>query len=151
MGAMVPKITPLLDLAGIGGILCHGCFDVLHIGHIRHLEAARAMRPEGPLTVTITADRFISKGHGRPVFPAADRAQCLAALACVDHVAICEESTGLSAIDTIRPVLYVKGKEYEHASGVSAMEREAVLQYGGTMAYTDRWHSTTAILERLSV
>ena len=106
------------------------------------------MSPIGPLTVTITADRFISKGTGRPVFSAADRAYCLAALWCVDNVAIVEESTGLSAIETIRPALYVKGKEYEHASGVTAMEREAVLQHGGRMAYTDRWYSTTALLER---
>ena len=146
---MVQKIKPLASLSGVGGILCHGCFDVLHIGHIRHLEAARALHPEGPLTVTITADAFIHKGLGRPIFPAADRAHCLAALACVDNVAICHESTGLSAIETIRPRLYVKGKEYEQASGISAMEREAVVQHGGQTAYTDRWCSTTSIIERL--
>lgn len=145
------KITSLSALTGIGGILAHGCFDVLHIGHIRHLEAARALCLTGPLTVTLTADAFIRKGVGRPIFSAADRAHCLAALECVDHVAICDESTGLSAIEAIRPVWYVKGKEYEHAGGISAMEREAVQLYGGQMAYTDRWSSSTSILERLGV
>ena len=68
----------------------------------------------------------------------------------MDNVAICHESTGLSAIETIRPRLYVKGKEYEQASGISAMERELVLQQGGQVAYTDRWQSTTRILEKLN-
>lgn len=145
---MVSKITRLTELNGIGGTLCHGCFDVLHIGHIRHLQAAKDLGM-GRLTVTVTADQYIKKGAGRPIFPATVRAECLAALACVDYVAIVEEATGLTAIETIRPEIYVKGYEYEGVGGIAEMERMAVMNHGGEMAYTERWCSTTTILERL--
>jgi len=142
------KIVPLEDLTGMRGTLCHGAFDVLHVGHIRHLQAARRLGV-GALIVTVTADHFMRKGPGRPIFPAEIRAECLAALACVHFVAIVEESTGLSAIETIRPLFYVKGREYDGQGGIAELERLAVEQHGGVMAYTDRWESTTHILERL--
>ena len=148
---MVSKIRTLDELEDRRGILCHGVFDLMHIGHIRHLQVARNLRLDYPLIVTITADRFIRKGPGRPVFDAAVRAECLAALACVDYVAIVEESTGLSAIETIRPNIYVKGAEYAGQGGIAEFERLAVEAHGGSMAYTDRWCSSTSILERLHV
>src|SRR5262245_35107094 len=66
-------------------VLCHGCFDILHVGHIRHLQAASKL---GPVAVTITTDRFANKGIGRPIFPADLRAESIAALSCVEIVAI---------------------------------------------------------------
>ena|SRR2546428_3868511 len=141
------KLKPLVDLQNIGGVLAHGVFDLLHIGHIRHLLAARALLPEGPLTVTITADRFVRKGPGRPVFSAEIRAECLVALACVDHVAIVEEATGQSAITVIRPQFYVKGREYEQQKGDMERERWLVENYcNGRVIYTDMCCSSTALL-----
>jgi rfaE bifunctional protein nucleotidyltransferase chain/domain len=144
---MVSKITTVAALRHLGGILCHGCFDLLHIGHIRHLQHAKAMGSR--LTVTITADSFIRKGPGRPVFSAEIRAECLAALECVDHVSIVEESTAISVIQTLRPFLYVKGCEYEGQGGVAELERMEVEAIGGMMAYTPRWCSSTSLIERL--
>jgi cytidyltransferase-like protein len=143
------KVQLLGALAGLGGILAHGVFDLLHYGHIRHLQQAKALLPWTPLTVTITADRFIRKGPGRPIFPAEIRAECLAALACVDHVAIVEEATGLSAIATIQPRVYVKGIEYEGRGGIAELERMEVEALGGCVSYTPCWEHTTNILERL--
>lgn len=151
---MVRPVTKLLqidELADIGGVLCHGCFDLLHVGHIRHLQMARRLS-KGPLTVTITSDRFVTKnkGEGRPIVKMEERAECLAALACVDFVSIIDRESGLYAIHVIRPSAYVKGKEYEGQGGIAAEESEAVHQYGGRMFYTDRWESSTRILELLN-
>ena len=145
------KVRRLEELADIGGVLAHGCFDLLHYGHIRHLQQAKSAYPSAPLIVTITADGFIRKGPGRPLFPAEIRAECLAALACVDLVAIVYESTGLSAIEVIRPSVYAKGVEYLGQGGVAELERLLVEQYGGLMLYTPRWCSSTSIIERMAV
>lgn len=142
------KIVSLDQLTGFGGVLCHGCFDILHIGHIRQLVYARGLAPRSvPLIVTLTHDRFISKGAGRPCFSASLRAECVAAVDGVDYVAVVHEATGLQAIEIIRPAFYVKGREYEGRSGVTAMERELVERYGGTAVYTDVVYSTTKIVE----
>lgn len=125
----------LSNLHNVGGILCHGTFDLLHIGHIRHLMEASQMFPSLPLYVTITADRFIQKGPGRPVFPQEVRAEWVRSLYCVDDVAIVEEPTALMAIHTIKPRIYVKGWDYAE-KGVSKEEQEAVEMYGGVVHYT---------------
>jgi len=72
-------------------------------------------------------------------------------LACVDLVAIVYESTGLSAIEVIRPSVYAKGVEYLGQGGVAELERLLVEQYGGLMLYTPRWCSSTSIIERMAV
>ncbi len=144
------KIRKLEELTNFGGTLCHGCFDILHIGHIRHLVRARELAPEKSLIVTVTADRYISKGLGRPCFPAEIRAECLAALACVDYVAIVDEATGLTAIDVIRPRYYVKGHDYEGRGGIAALEQDRVRQFGGSTIFTDVVYSSSKILEQLN-
>lgn len=131
------KIISLSCLRNIGGVLAPGCFDLLHIGHIRHLIAAKAMMPEGPLTVALTADRFIAKGAGRPAFSEQIRAEWVAALECVDYVTIIEDATGIPAIVMIRPKIYVRGIEYDTILGVSGREIAAVIENGGHTAYTD--------------
>src|SRR5262249_36014971 len=78
-------------------VLCHGCFDLMHIGHIKHLQAARRMGDV--LVVTVTPDEHVAKGDGRPVFTGSLRAETLAALECVDYVAINRWPT---AVETIR-------------------------------------------------
>ena len=106
----VSRILPLDDLArrledsrraDLKIVHCHGCFDLLHIGHIRHLQAARAMGDL--LVVTVTADAYVDKGEGRPAFSDALRAEALAALVCIVLVAISPWPTAVEAIRLLRP------------------------------------------------
>ena len=128
-------ILPLRDLGCIGGILCHGCFDMIHIGHIRHFREARDINPIVPLTVTVTSDKYITKGFGRPAFSESVRAEWLSSIECIDYVSIVDDPTAVPAILTIRPRYYVKGGKYEK-SGVIEQEREALVYVGGFVVYT---------------
>src|SRR5580704_1827469 len=96
--------------AGQTVVQAHGTFDLLHLGHVRHLEAAR--RLGDLLVVTVTADRFVNKGPGRPVFSAELRAEMLATLQYVDWVAINNAPDAVNAIECIRPTVYIKGQDY---------------------------------------
>ncbi len=120
-------------------VMCHGTFDLMHTGHIRHLQ--RAKREGDVLVVTITGDEFVNKGPGRPVFGEDLRAETLAALSCVDFVAISFERTAIDAIMRLRPDLYVKGGEYRAAAddvtGNIEREQQAVEAYGGRIHFTD--------------
>jgi cytidyltransferase-like protein len=113
--------------------LCHGCFEILHPAHIRHLTAARRMADR--LVVTITADEFIHKGPGRPVMKESYRAEMLIALRVVDEVAIIEDATGVPGILRYRPDFYCKGSEYAgpDSTGRLELERAAVESYGGKL------------------
>jgi rfaE bifunctional protein nucleotidyltransferase chain/domain len=127
----------------------HGVFDLIHPGHIRHLETAR--RFGDMLVVTITPDHFVNKGPGRPYFPQALRAEALAALACIDYVAVNEWSTAVETIGVVRPDIYVKGSEYEDHSrdltGKIRDEVEAVEAVGGRIEFTsDITFSSTNLL-----
>lgn len=128
---------------------CHGCFDMLHVGHVRHLELARELGDV--LIVTVTSDRYVNKGPGRPMFRAHERAEMLAALRCVDHVGINDAATAIPAIRALRPTIYVKGKEYEgRMTPMLDDEKEAVESVGGKLVFVgqDVCH-TTDMLERL--
>ena len=119
-------------------VQCHGVFDLLHPGHIRHFEAARA---EGDvLVVTVTPDRFVNKGPGRPVFNQRLRAESIAALQSVDYVAIDEWPTAVEAIRRLKPAVYVKGSDYADAgddlTGKIVDERQAVEEHGGRIHFT---------------
>ena len=119
-------------------VQCHGVFDLLHPGHIRHFEAARA---EGDvLVVTVTPDRFVNKGPGRPVFNQRLRAESIAALQSVDYVAIDEWPTAVEAIRRLKPAVYVKGSDYADAgddlTGKIVEERQAVEAHGGRIHFT---------------
>jgi len=123
---------------GKRAVQCHGVFDLLHPGHIRHLEAARG---EGDLlVVTVTPDRFVNKGPGRPVFNQRLRAESLAALVSVDYVAITESPTAVDAIRKLRPAVYVKGSDYADSAadltGKIDDERLAVEAGGGRVHFT---------------
>jgi len=120
-------------------VLCHGTFDLMHIGHVRYLQRARK---EGDvLLVTVTADEFVNKGPGRPVFKEQLRAESLASLACVDFVAVNYALTAVDLLNGVRPSVYVKGAEYrahdEDVTGNIAREVEAVEKHGGRIFYTD--------------
>lgn len=127
----------LHELAGIGGVLCHGTFDLLHIGHVRYFKEARKY---GALTVTLTADRFVKKGPGRPVFPQEMRAEMIAAIRFVDQVAIVPEPSAIMAIRTVRPAIYVKGSEYIDVPQDDPihMEMAEVLRHNGKTIFITR-------------
>ena len=118
---------------------CHGVFDLLHIGHIKHLEAARQLGDA--LVVTLTPDRFVNKGPHRPAFPERLRAEALASLACVDFVAINEWPTAVETIQRLRPNFFVKGVVREagkrdHTNAIQ-QEEDAVKSAGGKLVLTD--------------
>src|SRR6266849_9441316 len=132
-------ISHQLRGTGRSVVQAHGTFDLLHLGHVRHLEAARALGDV--LVVTITADRFVNKGPGRPVFTEALRAEMLAALHFVTYVAIAEAPDAISAIEAIRPNVYAKGNDYQNpdgdVTGKITLERNIVEAHGGSVRFTD--------------
>ena len=134
------KLRSIADLAIVTDderiVLSHGCFDCLHIGHIRHLQQAKAMG--SILIVTVTPDRFVNKGKGRPVFNESVRVEMIAALECVDYVAINEWPTAVEAIREIMPTIFVKGAEYrDRPTLMLEDERRAVEFVGGELVFTD--------------
>jgi cytidyltransferase-like protein len=117
---------------------CHGVFDLMHPGHVRHFEAARA---EGDvLIVTVTPDRFVNKGPGRPVFNERLRSESVAALGSVAFVAITESPSAEDVIRRLCPSVYVKGSDYADVkndlTGKIADERRAVEEVGGRIHFT---------------
>jgi rfaE bifunctional protein kinase chain/domain/rfaE bifunctional protein nucleotidyltransferase chain/domain len=120
-------------------VLCHGTFDLIHTGHIRYLQ--RSKQEGDVLLVTVTGDTYVNKGPGRPVFNEQLRAENLAALACVDFVAINYAVSAVEALHEIRPSIYAKGGEYrshtDDVTGNIAREQEAVEVHGGYVLYTD--------------
>lgn len=137
--------------AGKKTVHCHGVFDLLHIGHLRHLDGAR--RLGDILVVTITPDHLVNKGPGRPAFTETLRAEALAMLECVDFVAINRWPTAIEVIRLLRPDFYVKGSDYIDAgkdiSGGIVDEQEAVEAGGGKIVFTeDITFSSSNLLNR---
>jgi rfaE bifunctional protein kinase chain/domain/rfaE bifunctional protein nucleotidyltransferase chain/domain len=135
----IAKTARALREQGKRVVLCHGTFDLMHTGHIRHLQCARQ---EGDvLCVTVTADAFVNKGPGRPVFNEQLRAESLAALACVDYVAINPAVTAVEILNDMRPNVYAKGSDYrshgDDVTGNISLEQRAVEAHGGRIFYTD--------------
>ena len=120
-------------------VLAHGVFDLLHLGHVRHLEAAR--RLGDLLIVTVTGDRFVDKGPGRPVFSQSMRAEMLAAVGYIDWSGVNEAKTAENLIEAIQPSVYVKGSDYANSAddltGKIDDERLLVEKYGGRVIFTD--------------
>ena len=135
--------------AGARIVLANGCFDVLHVGHIRYLAGARKLGDV--LVVGINSDEQVAlqKGDGRPVLPAAERAEIVAALEPVTYVTIFNEPTVEELLLAIKPDFHAKGTDY---TTETVPEREIVLSYGGTVAIVGdpKDHSSTEIIERLS-
>ncbi|NOX75099.1 MAG: adenylyltransferase/cytidyltransferase family protein [Gammaproteobacteria bacterium] len=135
-------------------VLCHGTYDLLHVGHIKHLQAARKLGDR--LLVTLTADPFVNKGPDRPVFTEALRAESIAALECVDGVAINSQETAVNVIEALRPHVYVKGSDYIRAqddvTGNIRREQEAVEAAGGRIHFTQEatFSSSTLLNEHFS-
>jgi len=108
----------------------HGVFDLLHIGHIRYLQAAHQLGDV--LIVTVTPDCFVNKGPHRPVFDEKLRAQAIAALGCVDHVAINPWPTAMETLRRLKPDIYVKGAEYRDSRTPELAHEEAEAAAVGT-------------------
>lgn len=120
-------------------VLCHGVFDILHPGHIRHFEAAR--RQGDIVVVTITPDEYVGKGPGHPYFHEQLRAESVASLESVSYVAINEWPTAIATIKTLKPNKYIKGSDYSNPqddlTGKIIEEEEAIKSIGGTICFTD--------------
>ncbi len=129
---------------------CHGVFDLLHVGHLRHFEQARNLGDL--LVVTLTPDRFVNKGVGRPAFGETLRAEFIAALSCVDYVAINRWPTAVETIRLLRPNVFAKGSEFRGLSdtlGHVSKEEEAIRALGGEMAFTeDLTFSSSALINQ---
>src|SRR6476619_759640 len=116
--------------AGLQLVLTNGTFDLLHIGHVRYLEAARA---EGDvLVVGVNSDASVRgyKEPGRPVVPQDERAEIVAALRCVDYAVIFDEATAVALVEALQPDVYAKGGDYA-PGGKPLPEADAVAAYGG--------------------
>ncbi|MEO1128698.1 MAG: PfkB family carbohydrate kinase [Planctomycetota bacterium] len=131
-------------------VQCHGCFDIVHPGHVRHLQ--HAARQGDILLVSITADELMNKGDGRPLFPQELRAENLAALDCVDWVFINHDETAIGLLAEVQPDIYIKGREYESNDDPRfALERDAVERAGGRIVFSsgDIVFSSTALIASL--
>jgi rfaE bifunctional protein nucleotidyltransferase chain/domain len=128
--------------------MAHGVFDLVHLGHVRHLESAR--RRGDLLIVTVTADAFVNKGPGRPAFTEQLRAEMLGALEYVDWVAINYAPDAIQTIAAIKPNYYVKGSDYADAAtdvtGKITEERRVVEAHGGELIFTDELTSSSTQL-----
>jgi rfaE bifunctional protein nucleotidyltransferase chain/domain len=127
-------------------VLANGCFDLIHAGHIRYLEGAKAIGDI--LIVGINSDEQVSllKGNGRPFMPENERAEIISALRCVDFVTIFPEPTVEQLLLAIKPDFHAKGTDYTEES---VPERETVLSYGGRVAIVGdpKDHSSTDMIK----
>ncbi|MAC95651.1 MAG: cytidyltransferase [Flavobacteriales bacterium] len=128
-----------LKKAGKRIVHCHGCFDLIHHGHIKHFEAAKKFGDV--LVVTVTEDKYVNKGPDRPFFNQHIRAENLSALEVVDFVAVNFASTAIPAIEKICPDFYVKGQDYkvseQDVTGGILVEKQAVESVGGKLVFTE--------------
>ena len=126
----------------------NGCFDVLHVGHVRYLQDAK--KEADVLVVGVNGDASVRelKGEGRPVMPAAERAEIIAAIDGVDYVTIFDEPSPARLLGALKPDVHCKGTDY---TADSVPERDVVRAYGGRVAIVGdpKDHSTTAILEKM--
>lgn len=131
--------------AGARVTLTNGCFDVLHVGHVRYLRAARELGGKVVVAINSDASARALKGEGRPVMPAEERAEILAALADVDAVVIFPEKDVRPIIREIRPDLHAKGTDY---TAESVPERDEVEACGGRVVIVGdpKDHSATEII-----
>ncbi len=142
------KLVSLEELASISAQLkkegktiahCHGCFDLMHPGHIKHFQSAA--KAADVLIVTVTQDKFVNKGPGRPVFNEQIRAESIASLECVTFVAVNKWATAIETINLLKPNFYVKGPDYKVRSNDVTnnigLEEQAVIDNGGKLHITD--------------
>lgn len=148
------RLTVLLDERRWNGTtvaLCHGCFDLVHIGHVDHLRLAGTLAEV--VVVSVSRDPVCAKGPDRPAFGLRDRMDVIAALEVVDWVVESPSVTAVDVIDVVRPDLYVKGPDYgppvaQRHAGLRS-EAQAVERWGGRVHLTGgRTSSSSALLAR---
>ena len=131
-------------------VLTNGCFDLLHTGHVRYLQAARALGDA--LVVAINGDDSVRalKGEGRPLNTERDRAEVVAALECVDHVVTFPEVRVTSLLEKVRPAIYVKGGDYTPAT-LHPEEGAALEKIGAEIRILpfERGYSTSSLIEKM--
>lgn len=144
------RVIHQLKAEGKNIVLCHGCFDLMHPGHIKYFQAAKKMGDV--LVVTITPDSYVDKGPGRPVFNEQLRVECIAALECVDYATINKWPTAEETLRLLRPHLFVKGQEFENLedkTGKIQREYEVVREIGAEMRFThETVFSSTQLLNK---
>jgi rfaE bifunctional protein nucleotidyltransferase chain/domain len=124
-----------LKSKGMTVVLCHGVFDILHMGHLKHFEEAKSKGDI--LVVTVTQDKFVNKGFNRPMFTDSIRARLLSNLSIVDYVAVNEYETAVETIRLVKPNIYVKGIEYKGLDNDAiTKEEEAIHSVGGKIVFT---------------
>jgi rfaE bifunctional protein nucleotidyltransferase chain/domain len=156
---MIPKIVELEELsnrckevrsAGKKIVATNGCFDLLHVGHVRYLQAARALGDL--LVVGLNGDRSVHelKGAGRPITTQSDRAEILAALECVDLVTIFPEIRAMKFLAAVRPTVYVKGGDYSSET-LDDEERAVLKQIGAEIRLIpfETGYSTSGLIEQI--
>lgn len=128
-------------------VLANGVFDLLHVGHVRYLEAARSLGDVLVVAVNSDASTRAYKGPGRPVIPEAERAELVAALAATDHVVVFGERDVVAILEALRPDVHAKGTDYTEAT---VPERAIVIGYGGRVAICGdpKDHSSTELIAR---
>lgn len=135
-------------IAGKKVVLANGCFDILHVGHLRYLKAAREMGDV--LVVAINSDKSVRliKDEGRPVMSEDERVALVSALACVDHVVLFDEPDVNRVLDMLRPSIHAKGTDYTEET---VPERQQVLAYGGDVRIVGdpKDHSTRDIIKKI--
>ena len=147
----VDKIR-LLQLDGSVVGLCHGCFDVLHVGHLRHFSSAKKQCDF--LVVSVTPDNFVNKGPNRPIIPEAQRAELIAGLEASDIVIINAWDTAAPLLKTLRPDIFFKGQEYEtdafKVNPAFFIEAETMKSIGGEVKFTYEWtSSSTSVIKKI--
>ena len=156
---MKKKILTAEQARAVGNEMCengrklvftNGCFDLLHVGHVRYLQSARELGDA--LLVAINGDESVRglKGEGRPLNRAEDRAELIAALDYVDHVVIFPEVRATQLLEIVRPAIYVKGGDYTRDS-LHAEERDALEQIGAEIRILpfEAGHSTSGLLAKI--
>jgi D-glycero-beta-D-manno-heptose 1-phosphate adenylyltransferase len=131
-------------------VLTNGCFDLLHVGHVRYLQAARALGDA--LAVAINGNESVRslKGEGRPLVPEGDRAELVAALECVNYVVIFPEVRATRLLQEVRPSIYVKGGDYTPET-LDQGERMMLAEIGAEIRILafEPGHSTSGLIERM--
>jgi len=144
------RISETLRAAGKKLVLTNGCFDLLHVGHVRYLAAARALGDA--LAVAVNGDASVQalKGSGRPLNQENDRAEVLAALESVDHVVVFAEVRVTGVIEAVRPAVYAKGGDYT-ADTLDAEERAALERAGVEIRIIpfEQGYSTTRVIHQI--
>jgi rfaE bifunctional protein nucleotidyltransferase chain/domain len=140
------QLPPLLQDKKV--VLANGCFDILHVGHLRYLQGARSLGDV--LVVAINSDRStrLIKDPGRPILREEERVALVSGLRCVDYVVVFDEPDVSRVLDVVRPAIHAKGSDYTEQT---VPERDKVLAYGGAIRITGdpKDHSTRDIISRI--